>query len=173
VENGPKDPVVEPATDHAKLLKLKRASDRLDIVHEEVDLLRADVAERRRSVNSKASFLAVTSGVLIAASASREADDSSSWQILQVVLSVLALVFAAIATLPEKRRELSAVRLGDKYLDSEKSAALIFREILDSKIYAMSTQEAALRRQGALVSVGFGCLIASSIIYVIIQFTNR
>jgi hypothetical protein len=172
VENGPENPVAESSADGAKSLKLKRASDRLDIVHEQVDLLRADAAERRRSVDGKASFLAITSGVLIAASASKAAEDSSSWQILQVALTVLALVFAALATLPESRRELSAVRLGDKYLDSEKSAALIYREILESKIYAMSAQEAVLRRRGTLVGIGFSCLIASSTIYVFIQFSN-
>jgi hypothetical protein len=150
----------------------KRASDRLDIVHEEVDRLRDDIAERRRSVNARASFLAVASGVLIAASATNASDDSNVWLLVHVALSVLGLIAAAVSTIPENRRELSAVRLGDKYIDSEKSPAMIFREILDSKILAIAGQERTLRRRGYTVTLGFSALIVSAIIFVLIRFMN-
>jgi hypothetical protein len=130
------------------------------------------MAERRRSLSARASFLAVASGVLIAASVTDGANNSTGWAAAQVALSVVGLVLAAVATIPENRRELSAIRLADRYLDSEKSPARIFREILDSKIQAMTTQERALRRRGNVVSLGFGVLIASATIFALQRFIN-
>lgn len=136
---------------------------RVRLVNEELDRLAIDAAERTASVSSKASFLAVSSGVLVAAAT---AQLWTVWAILGVIalaLSCLALFCAAVALRPGKRQALQAQRLVDRYVDSTLSAAQIESTIVHDKATVLVARETDLRSRSGWVWVGFGILVASAV----------
>ncbi|WP_412161711.1 hypothetical protein [Curtobacterium flaccumfaciens] len=135
----------------------------MQLVHNEVDLLRAGASDRRRSVDARASFLAVAAGIVITASASSQWRTAGWFAVIPLALATIALALAAIASRPERRTELSATRISDRYLDSEQSPSVIERSILESKVAAIQQQDTALSVRGNFISVGFVFLIASAL----------
>lgn len=76
---------VEPSP--SEVAARRKAFDRLRLLTHEVDLLVEDAAERTQSIASKASFLAVSAGVLIAALTAQ------IWT-QQTILALIALILA-------------------------------------------------------------------------------
>jgi hypothetical protein len=145
---------------------------RMQLVHHEIDLLRGDAADRRRSVDARASFLAVAAGIVITASAASQWKTTGWFAVIPLALATIALALAAIASRPERRTELSATRIFDRYLDSEQPPAAIERSVLESKVAAIRQQETALSTRGGLISAGFVVLIASALTLTVIYAVN-
>lgn len=145
---------------------------RMQLVHHEIDLLRGDATDRRRSVDARASFLAVAAGIVITASAASQLKTTGWFAVIPLALATIALALAAIASRPERRTELSATRIFDRYLDSEQPPAAIERSVLESKVAAIRQQETALSTRGGLISAGFVVLIASALTLTVIYAVN-
>jgi len=143
-----------------KARRLKQLALRIQLIHDETDLMRADAAERQRSVDSKASFLAIAAGVVIAASASSNWDQPWVLAVLPMLFSALGLASAAIALRPGTREGVTPQILFNRWADSEASVGTVEIDLLKSKIQAFSARENVIRSRARATSVGFIFLIA-------------
>jgi len=141
----------------------KQLSLRIQLIHNETDLMRADAADRQRSVDSKASFLAVAAGVVIAASAASDWHQPWLVAILPMSFSALGLAFAAIALRPGTRDDVTPQILYDRWADSEGSVGKAELDVLKSKIRAFTAREKVIRSRAKATSVGFLFLLAGVI----------
>jgi hypothetical protein len=132
------------------------------LIHEELDRLGADASQRVASVMSKASFLSVAAGVIIAASTTRLWETQPLIGVIALALACLSLVSAAIALRPGERTELLPQRLVDRYLDSTRNAMSVEREIVVDKSLVLVSRERDLEARAKWVSLGFILLIAST-----------
>jgi hypothetical protein len=146
--------------DKAANARRKRSAQRVQMIHDEVNLMRADASDRARSVDSKASFLAVSAGVIIAAAASSQWTQPWGLAILPMSFSAIGLVFAAIALRPGTRPDVTPQILFDRWADSEKYPATVEADILKSKVAAFTKRESVIRSRARSTSIGFAFLIA-------------
>ncbi|WP_434157562.1 hypothetical protein [Clavibacter michiganensis] len=150
----------------------ERAVERQGLLHVEINLLRNDLTDRRKSVDARAAFLAVASGVVISAAASVATASDLTSSALPLGLAIVALTLAATTSLPERRNDLSGERLIDRYLDSEKPVRVIDKEILLSKVAAMNLAEARLLKKARVISAGFAALIVSAAVLAVTFIIN-
>ncbi|ROS47939.1 hypothetical protein EDF50_3281 [Frigoribacterium sp. PhB24] len=122
-----------------------------------------DSGTRAASVLNKASFLAVTAGVIVAASTAQLWTTAGVIGVCALVLASLAIFCAAAALRPGKRLGLQAQRLVDLYVDSTKSAAVVEAEIVRNKAQVVANHENDLRNRATWVWVGFILLGAGTI----------
>jgi hypothetical protein len=141
----------------------RSAFARLRLIHEELDRLGVDASQRSAGVMSKASFLAVAAGVIIAASTTRLWVAQPIIGIFALALACVSLISAAIALRPGSRSELLPQRLVDRYLDSTRNAMSVEREIVIDKSVVLDLRERDLASRAQWVSRGFILLIASTI----------
>ena len=141
---------------------------RTRLLNDEVDRLRDDSTERARSVDSKSTFLAVASGIVITASTSHAW--SSDWILgsLPLGLSSLALIAATFALLPGRRQDLTPRVLHERWDDTERNIADVEAAILRLKVSASSAREENIRRRAMIASLGFALLAASSVALVVV-----
>lgn len=92
---------------------------RTELLNAEVDKLTTDAAERTASVANKASFLAVSGGVLIAASTAQLWSARSIFGVGALGIACVALFCATAASRPGKRLGLRAQRLVDTYAGAD------------------------------------------------------
>lgn len=145
-------------TDHARA-----RFARIRLLNQELDALVVDSGTRAASVLNKASFLAVTAGVIVAASTAQLWTTAGVIGVCALVLASLAIFCAAAALRPGKRLGLQAQRLVDLYVDSTKSAAVVEAEIVRSKAQVVANHENDLRNRATWVWVGFILLGAGTI----------
>lgn len=141
---------------------LRARHARVRLLNEELDRLTTDVGERSVSVTSKASFLAVSAGVLVAASTSQIWSTQAWFGIAALVFAGVAVLCAAVALRPARRLGLVAQRLTDRYLDTNKTALAIETEIVQGKSRAITSREADLVTRATWVWCGFGALVLST-----------
>lgn len=130
--------------------------DRVRLINTELDQLTIDANARDTSVMNKASFLAVSSGVLVAASTNQAWSQAAGFGIASLVLSCAGLACAAVALRPGKRVGVQAQRLVDRHLDCQHSAAEVERELIQEKALALALREPDLRDRGRWTLAGFG-----------------
>ena len=145
-------------TDHARA-----RFARIRLLNQELDALVVDSGTRAASVLNKASFLAVTAGVIVAASTAQLWTSAGVIGVCALVLASLAIFCAAAALRPGKRLGLQAQRLVDLYVDSTKSAQVVEAEIVRSKARVVANHENDLRNRATWVWVGFIMLGAGTI----------
>jgi hypothetical protein len=133
------------------------------LLGDEVDRLTVDVDQRSAGVANKASFLAVSAGVLLAASTSQLWAHLPWVGAIALLLACVGLSCAAVALRPGKRFGLVAQRLTDRYLDTTSSALAIEEAILREKSTIISRREDDLGARANWVLRGFGALILSAV----------
>ncbi|RYF05788.1 MAG: hypothetical protein EOO40_10055 [Deltaproteobacteria bacterium] len=141
---------------------------RVRLLNEELDALVVDSGTRAASVLNKASFLAVTAGVIVAASTAQLWTTAGVIGVCALVLASLAIFCAAAALRPGKRLGLQAQRLVDVYMDSTKSVRRIEAEIVRSKAQVIEAHENDLRNRATWVWAGFILLGAGTILLSIV-----
>lgn len=137
------------------------ANQRMRLIHEELDRLQLDANDRSNSVASKASFLAVASGVIITATTVQIWHVAWYVGALPLVLAAAALACATIALRPGTRIGLSAQRLSDRFLDSTWSPVKVEWSIVRDKVASMTAREANLRQRARVTTAGFIVLLAA------------
>lgn len=137
--------------------------DRVRLLNEELDRLTADSAERTSSISNKASFLAVSSGVLIAAATSQLWRNAPALGVVALGLACIGLACAAIALRPGKRIGVQARRLVDRHLDCEHSAAQVEEELVRDKATVLTDREKDIANRGRWVWAGFGGVAAAAV----------
>ncbi|MGW9269820.1 hypothetical protein [Microbacterium sp. NPDC055599] len=141
----------------------KQNYDRIRMVHDELDRLGVDAAERTQSMATKASFLAVSAGVIIAAVTAQVWGHLVWFGIVALSLACLALICAAVALRPGRRAGLPARRIADKYINSTSSVEMIAPALAEEKATILAAREDGLRQQAIWVWIGFICLGAASL----------
>ncbi|WP_146168506.1 hypothetical protein [Rathayibacter caricis] len=147
------------ASERASAAEAGRAQfARVRLINEELDRLGTDAAERTASVNGKASFLAVSAGVLVAASTAQVWTVAAAFGVLALVLACASLTCAAVALRPAGRPGIEAQRLVDRYVDSTQSASQVETQLVRDKAAVLSARETDLRARATWVWVGFAAL---------------
>lgn len=146
------------AKDAAEVSARRARFDRVRLLNEELDKLTTDAAERTASVTNKASFLAVSAGVLVAASTVQLWEKLAGFGVAALALSCAALACAAIAVRPGKRVGILARRLVDRFADSNASALQIEAQIVEDKAAVLVLREDDLRARATWVWLGFAAL---------------
>lgn len=131
---------------------------RVRLLNEELDRLTSDAGERTASVTNKASFLAVSAGVLVAASTVQLWSRAPIVGVVALALAFVALACAAVAMLPGRRMGIQARRLVDRYLDSSMNALQVETQIVEDKTRAITERENDLRTRAVWVWSGFAAL---------------
>lgn len=149
---------------HPEKSSANRRADhaRLGLVAGEVDRLLDDMRSRTSSIANKASFLAVSAGVVVTASTAQVWSKLVWFGVAALSLACIGLVCAAIALRPERRFGIIAQRLTDKYLDSPKSCSVIERQLTITKADSITRHEEGLRSRSAWVWRGFISLALSA-----------
>ena len=142
---------------------LRQRFARIRLLNEELDRLTLDTSERAASVSNKASFLAVSAGVLITASTSQLWSELAWFGIVALLLGCAGLVCAAVALRPGRRLGLVAQRLADSYIDTTRSALVIETELVRSKSKAIAHREGDLAARAGWVWAGFALLVLASV----------
>jgi hypothetical protein len=150
-----------------------RLAKRVSRLNEEVDLLLADATQREASVNGKASFLAVSAGIIIAASTTNQEQHVKLLALMPLILALLSLVFAALALLPGKRPGTTPEKLVDGWLERDVSPGRLAKKILLKKARDATRREADLHRRALITSVGFGFLLLAGLATIIFYAVPR
>jgi hypothetical protein len=141
----------------------RKRFDRIRLLNEELDRLGTDAAVRMGSVTNKASFLAVSAGVLLTAATAQLWQTVPVWGVITLVLASLALAAAAVALRPGTRPGIDARRLVDRHLDCDHSAARVEAELVRDKADVLTALERDIGRRGRWVWAGFGVLALAAI----------
>jgi len=150
------------AKDSDEELRRARAA-RVRLLNEELDRLVTDAAERTASVTNKASFLAVSAGVLVAASTVQLWAKVPTFGVVALALACVALACAAVAVRPGKRMGIEARRLVDRYADSAMNALQVETQLIEDKANVLMYREADLRNRAVWVWVGFAALAFAAV----------
>ncbi|NJI58606.1 hypothetical protein HCX50_04090 [Microbacterium oxydans] len=135
---------------------------RIRLLNEELDKLTTDAADRTASVTNKASFLAVSAGVLVAASTVQLWTEGAWFGVVALILAGVALASASVAVRPGKRVGIQARRLVDRYVDSAMSSLQVEERIVEDKASAIDLRETDLRARATWVWIGFAALALAS-----------
>ncbi|KZE42052.1 hypothetical protein AVW09_11035 [Microbacterium sp. T32] len=136
--------------------------DRVRLLNEELDRLMTDAATRVSGVTNKASFLAVSAGVLITAATAQLWSFARGFGVASLVLACLAMACAAVALRPGKRPGIEARRLVDRHLDCTHSAGFVEAELVRDKETVLTAIERDIANRGRWVWAGFGVLAAAA-----------
>lgn len=160
-------PTERPADDEVQRARFAR----LRLLNDELDKLTTDASERTASVTNKASFLAVSAGVLVAASTVQLWKHAPWFGVVALALSCVALACAAVAVRPGTRLGIQARRLVDRYADSTLSALAVEAQLIEDKAVSITQREADLRARAAWVWIGFAALaVAAAALAVVFGF---
>ncbi len=137
--------------------------DRVRLLNDELDTLGTDATARTSGVANKASFLAVSAGVLLTAATAQLWKSAPALGVVALALACAALGCAAIALRPGRRPGIEARRLVDRHLDSDHSAAAIEVELVKDKASVLTAIETDILDRGLWVWAGFGTIAFSAI----------
>jgi hypothetical protein len=151
------------AKENAEELAERKRFNRVRLLNEELDQLMVDAANRMTSVLSKASFLAVSAGVIVAASTAHTWTSIAITGVLALALASVALICAAVALRPGAHPAIKARRLVDEYLESFSSAGDLENELVQDKAAAIDAIELVIVARARWVSFGFAALILSTV----------
>ena len=146
----------------------KKFRARFNVISQELDRLGLDADERSRSVDAKASFLAVASGVVFGGQV--QTDFVVPWYVssLPLLLVTVALACAGVAFLPRKRQGNSPQMVWLSYFDSGMSAASVAKQISMERVRTETAREAALAKRAAVITAGFTALFTSMLLFVVL-----
>jgi hypothetical protein len=139
----------------------KRTFRRVQLLNSEINLLVADSNVRYESVSSKATFLAVSTGVVIAAVTSQLWTALPILGVIALSCSSFALFCAAFALRPGKRLGIDAKGLSDRYLDSRLTSGQLEIEVVATKARAVAQREANVLNRARWVWCGFSGLFVA------------
>lgn len=142
--------------------------DRVRLIHDDLDRLTTDAAERTASIATKASFLAVSAGVIIAALTAQVWEHFPVVGVVAMGLAVAGLLCAAVALRPGRRQGTTGRSLVDRFVDSTASVQQIEPILVREKAGHLAAREEDLRARSLWVWVGFIALGGSAILLAII-----
>lgn len=122
-----------------------------------------DATARASGVSNKASFLAVSAGVLITATTAQVWSTTPGWGIASLTTASVALGIAAVALRPGSRPGLDARRLVDRHLHCDHHHTEVEFEIVRDKAEGLTAFESDIASRGRWVWGGFGALALSAI----------
>ncbi|WP_336658949.1 hypothetical protein [Leucobacter sp. USHLN153] len=156
MNNGPDD-----AAEKHQLL----ASVALDLKHAARD--------RARTVTNKASFLAVSAGVLITA-ALTYAWTLKDWSTaLPLIAAVISLGFASYAMRPEPAEETSLEELTDLFFESKAKTVDLQDHLLKSYKAVIRSREDATRKNSKAVRAGYILLLVAGLSLTILFIVDQ
>ncbi|WP_146080082.1 hypothetical protein [Clavibacter michiganensis] len=153
-----------------------RRAQRVRYLADETDRLVEAGAARQQSVDTKASFLAVAAGIVIAASVSKNWRVADSIALAPLVFSMLALASAAVALRPGRRRDLTPKGITQRWLDSESTFETVESALLAQKVEAFEIREHEIANRAHVVVLGFVTLLLSTVALVAVfavDISNR
>lgn len=136
---------------------------RLEMLNEELDRLTVDAAERTASVANRASFLAVSAGVLIAASTAQLWSSRPEFGVAALGLACISLLCATAASRPGKRPGIRAQRLVDNYANADVTAGHVLSAVVRQKADALEVREGDLSSRATWITTGFAVLVVSAV----------
>lgn len=139
----------------------ERTRTRMALIDAEVNAYLVVAEQREQSVSNKASFLAVTAGVVITATIAQTWCEFAAWGIASMVAAFASITLATIALRPGTRPGDTPRTLMKFYLDTDKSERAVRLSILVRKADAARERENALRCRGRIVLAGFIALVFS------------
>lgn len=143
----------------------KAFARRLAVLHVEIDELLSDSFRRQESVSNKASFLAVSVGIVLTGLTSQAWKTPTIVLLSALTLAIVSLALAASALVPGNRSVLDGQRLVDIFLDSTASRVSMETEILKSKVQILASRNARVERQALIVIFGFWFLVGSAVVF--------
>lgn len=143
--------------------KNRPAARRLEVLHNEVDVLLAESFNRQESISHKASFLAVSSGIILTGLTAQLWVTPKVFLLISITFTILGLALAATALAPVKRTTLDGQRLVDTFIDSTFSRFNMEQKILISKTNSLTARNIQINRHALLVNLGFWALVFASI----------
>lgn len=146
----------------------RKRFDRVRLLNEELDRLMADATSRTSSVTNKASFLAVSAGVLITAATAQLWKLAPVYGVSSLALACLAMACAAVALRPGRRPGIEARRLVDRHLDCDHNAAFVETELVRDKETVLTGIERDIASRGRWVWAGFGMLAAAAALLAVV-----
>lgn len=146
----------------------KTSFDRVRLIHDDLDKLTADATERTQSISTKASFLAVSAGVIIAALTAQVWNHFVVVGVVSMGLAVAGLLCAAVALRPGRRQGTTGRSLADRYIDSTHSVQQIEPILVREKSNHLAAREEDLRARSYWVWAGFIGLGGAAILLAII-----
>ncbi len=135
---------------------------RIELLSEELDRLTVDAAERTASIANRASFLAISAGVLIAASTAQLWSGRPIFGVAALGLACIALLCATAASRPGKRLGIRAQRLVDTYADADVTAGQVLSALVRQKADALELQEGDLSKRALWTTAGFTVLVLAA-----------
>jgi hypothetical protein len=153
--------MIDPDPSTAVKEQMRLLGKRIAILGPELDRLALDADERSRSVDSKASFLSIAAGIVVAS------QFQNSWNLPWFVVSVpllfavMAIAAAAVALLPSRRVDLRPDLIVANWLDTTSASLQIEKTLIEQKSQIAVGRENSLRRRGVIVAVGFLMLFFS------------
>ncbi|MGO3394604.1 hypothetical protein [Glutamicibacter arilaitensis] len=135
---------------------------RVRLLNQELDVLGADATDRATSIANKASFLAVSAGVIVAASVAQLWTALPIFGAAALSLAFIALLCASVALRPGKRKGIEARRLVDLNIDSSRSALQLEAQLVQNKADVLAEREPDLQARASWVWKGFASLTLSS-----------
>lgn len=142
--------------------------DRVRLIHDDLDKLTADATERTQSISTKASFLAVSAGVIIAALTAQVWTHFVAVGVVSMGLAVVGLLCAAVALRPGRRQGTTGRSLADRYIDSTHSVQQIEPILVREKSNNLTAREDDLRARSYWVWAGFIALGGAAVLLAII-----
>lgn len=140
----------------------ERRIRRVRLLNEELDRLATDATARAGGVANKASFLAVSAGVLITAAAAQTWHTVPVWGVAALVMATVALAAAAIALRPGTRPGVEARRLIDRHLHCDHRDSDVEVELVRDKAEVLTAYERDIAGRSVWVWGGFGALALAS-----------
>lgn len=140
----------------------ERRIRRVRLLNEELDRLATDATARAGGVANKASFLAVSAGVLITAATAQTWNTVPVWGVAALVLATVALACAAVALRPGTRPGVEARRLIDRHLHCEHRDSDVEVELVRDKAEVLTAFERDIGGRSVWVWGGFGALALAS-----------
>jgi len=156
---------------HERIVVQNR-KNRFNLVSDEIDHLVLSADERGRSVDNKASFLAVAAGVIFGGQV--QVSIVLPWFVASapLALAALSLACAGFALLPSKRLGTTPKLLWLTYRDSELSGAQVAERMTFAKVQYEERREISLGRRAKVIFYGFMFLFLSMIAFVSIYAVN-
>jgi hypothetical protein len=159
-------------TASAQVVSKRVAFDRVRLIHEDLDKLAADATDRTQSIATKASFLAVSAGVVIAALTAQVWSELVVVGVISMALATVGLLCAAVALRPARRPGTSGRSLADRFLDSTASVQQIEPVLVREKANHLAGREDDLRARSYWVWAGFVALGGAAILLAIVFSTE-
>lgn len=150
----------------AKVARDSSRDVRISVLRSELVRLESNARERTRNVTTKASFLAVSAGVIISGLLTAELVVELWVKVAAFSLAVLALALASLSMAPDSIRLVSAKEIVDDMLEDPITGAELERRLTLVYLGAIHSRDPVTNRKAQLVSGGYFSLVVASLLLI-------